>query len=160
MQSIAITRQANQQLEAKLQLGRTYGAHESQEENEWTAYPVRVLPDVRADIFYGRQSEIDKIHNYLGDPSLEKLRTYLVYGRRGIGKTQIALEYAHRHTDRYDAVFWVSMTTLENVSWGRLIMFDRFNVKRAHPFVKASRILQSSLDFQVRKALATSKKIS
>lgn len=71
------------------------------------AFPVRCLPDIRTDHFFGREENIQRIHKFLGNQEEEKLRTYLIYGRRGVGKTQIALEYAQRFQSKFDAVFWV-----------------------------------------------------
>jgi hypothetical protein len=108
IQQTTLYSKANQDLETKLLLSRNYGFHTSHIANEYTAFPVQRLPDIWAQFFYGREAQIDKINEYLGRPELERLRTYLIYGRRGIGKTQIALEYARRYNSKFDAVFWVS----------------------------------------------------
>jgi Cdc6-like AAA superfamily ATPase len=50
-------------------------------------------------------------------------KSSLLYGMGGIGKTQIALEYAHRYVSSYSAIFWVDAkdsTTLQ--SCGRQIV--------------------------------------
>lgn len=71
------------------------------------AFPLDNLPDIRTEHFYGRESSIEHIHTHLGNQTDEKLRTYLIYGLRGVGKTQIALEFARRYKSKFDAVFWV-----------------------------------------------------
>jgi AAA ATPase domain len=73
-----------------------------------TAFPVDNLPNIRTDQFFGREASIERIDKHLGDWADERLRTYLIYGRRGVGKTQIALEYARRYKSKFDAVFWAS----------------------------------------------------
>lgn len=35
------------------------------------------------------------------------LKTFALYGMGGVGKTQIALQYAHEHKEEYDAVLWI-----------------------------------------------------
>ena len=66
---------------------------------------------VRRKLSSGREKEIDKIHDWLGQTEASRVRSYLIYGRRGIGKTQIALEYARRHKVNYDAIFWIQCET-------------------------------------------------
>ncbi|RMZ87885.1 hypothetical protein DV736_g4887, partial [Chaetothyriales sp. CBS 134916] len=78
---------------------------------EKAIFPVDNLPKFRSDVFIGRQEDITKIHEELGDREPGKIRKYHIYGRRGIGKTQIALEYARRHNRAYDAVFWIQCET-------------------------------------------------
>lgn len=39
------------------------------------------------------------------------LRSYTIYGRRGVGKTDIALEYAHTDPSKFEAIFWVNCET-------------------------------------------------
>ncbi|KIV90279.1 hypothetical protein PV10_07598 [Exophiala mesophila] len=75
------------------------------------AFPLDNLPDIRTEHFYGRESSIEHIHNHLGNQTNEKLRTYLIYGLRGVGKTQIALEFARRYKSKFDAVFWIRCET-------------------------------------------------
>lgn len=79
---------------------------------EKAIFPVVSLPLIfRTDKFTGRDREIEKIHEQLGSADANRLQTYLIYGRRGIGKTQIALEFSHRYRQEYDAIFWIQCET-------------------------------------------------
>jgi hypothetical protein len=60
--------------------------------------------------FLGREDLLRDIEHYFSHPPLEdrvipKVRSLM--GPSGIGKTQIALEYAHRHRENYRSIFWV-----------------------------------------------------
>ena len=65
----------------------------------WGPVPPR-LPD-----FVGRQAWLTGVHSALA----ESRRTVVtVQGMLGIGKTQLAVEYAHRYAREYDLVWWIS----------------------------------------------------
>lgn len=63
--------------------------------------------------FVGRTSVLDSLDRALLPPSDEKqrtsagLRSFSICGMGGIGKTQLALEYAWTRKEKYDAVFWI-----------------------------------------------------
>lgn len=75
-------------------------------------FPCVRLPFMQNDKFFGRESELQKITNHLtprGDVS--ELRTYTIYGRRGVGKSDIALQYAYKNPSDFDAIFWIQCET-------------------------------------------------
>lgn len=78
-------------------------------------FPNRILPFQRNRTFYGRKEELDKILKYLKpkdqDDGVATFRTYTIYGRRGVGKTEIALQFAHVNPGGYDAIFWIQCET-------------------------------------------------
>lgn len=82
---------------------------------EKAAFPLAILPFARNQKFYGREKELKSIDHFLGhsrnNPSL---RTFTLYGRRGVGKTEIAFEYACRNPSNFDAVFWISCDTVRH----------------------------------------------
>lgn len=78
------------------------------EEN--VTFPCTRLPRNKNINFYGRTAELQNIDKFLGHKS-PNLRTYTIYGRRGVGKTDIALEYAHTNPSNFDAIFWVNCET-------------------------------------------------
>lgn len=77
--------------------------------------PLR-LDQFRNPNFGGRADELERIcrvcetNKSVGTPSI-----YALTGIGGIGKTQIALEYAYRYHEHYNAVFWVSAVSQESI---------------------------------------------
>jgi hypothetical protein len=49
----------------------------------------------------------------------------VLYGTGGIGKTQIALEYAYQSEDTFNAIFWIDGTSLETVQRSFLDAINR-----------------------------------
>lgn len=74
-------------------------------------FRVEILPSIQTEISYGREAEIQKIHQYVGTRDIQRLRTCLIYGRRGVGKTQIALEYVRRYREKFDAISRIEFGT-------------------------------------------------
>lgn len=74
-------------------------------------FPVFYIPRDRNSEFFGRAIEMEKINAYLDPKRNSALRTYTIYGRRGVGKTDIALEYAHVNPAGFEAIFWVNCET-------------------------------------------------
>jgi hypothetical protein len=74
-------------------------------------FPISVLPYRRHQKFFGRAAELQQLSNLLDPsntaPTSPGPRTVLIRGLGGVGKTQLALEYAYAHRTRYDAIFWL-----------------------------------------------------
>jgi hypothetical protein len=70
--------------------------------------PCHMLPYGRNPNFFGREKEIESITKTLNKGSSRATREVVLFGIGGVGKTQIALEYAYRQIENgIDAVFWV-----------------------------------------------------
>ena len=56
--------------------------------------------------FTGRAGMLDELHDRLrsGEGTLV---VQALYGLGGVGKTQLAIEYAHRYAADYDLVWWI-----------------------------------------------------
>jgi DNA replication protein DnaC len=81
--------------------------------------------------FVGRVERIKEIHDYLR-PSENtnqsgRKRSIVLCGLGGVGKTQLALEYAHRYKACYGACFWITCDSA---------------VKSAEGFAEIARVLE------------------
>jgi hypothetical protein len=67
--------------------------------SEKAIFPISMLPPLQTDRFTGREKELDNVHAWLGQDratnELPALRNYTIYGRRGIGKTQVRPAISH-----------------------------------------------------------------
>lgn len=62
--------------------------------------------------FHFREEVFEELHTHLmsGRPRNE-YRAAGLHGIGGVGKTQVALEFAHRYSNEYDAIFWINAET-------------------------------------------------
>jgi tetratricopeptide (TPR) repeat protein len=68
--------------------------------------PLWMVPQARNRFFTGRDNVLDALYEYF--TSKQSARPIqALSGTGGIGKTQIAVEYAYRYRNRYGAIFWV-----------------------------------------------------
>jgi hypothetical protein len=66
--------------------------------------------------FTGRNDVLDALRDQLLGSSQAVVLPRALYGYGGVGKTQVALEYAHRYMAEYDIVWWVSAEQPELVN--------------------------------------------
>src|SRR5579883_1962746 len=72
-----------------------------------TLPPVWNVPFPRNPFFTGREAELHALHTQLAGGSTA------ISGLGGVGKTQLAVEYAYRHRQEYQAVLWVRADSVE-----------------------------------------------
>ena len=73
-----------------------------------TQVPIWNIPYRRNLFFTGRETLLTHVHNHLTSSKAAALtQAQAISGLGGIGKTQIALEYAYRYKQEYQAIFWV-----------------------------------------------------
>src|SRR5579883_2397652 len=71
------------------------------------------VPFVRNPFFTGREDTLLHLHALLTCSSDHGafIRSCAVHGLGGVGKTQLAIEYAYRYRYNYEAVLWVQAET-------------------------------------------------
>jgi tetratricopeptide (TPR) repeat protein/transcriptional regulator with XRE-family HTH domain len=72
------------------------------------------LPYRQNPYFTGREDILTQVHAALNTMQSAVLtQTQAISGLGGVGKTQIAVEYAYRYRDEYSAVLWVDASSLD-----------------------------------------------
>ncbi|KAL8976675.1 MAG: hypothetical protein Q9205_007369, partial [Flavoplaca limonia] len=61
-------------------------------------------------LFIGRDDELAHLHEWLS-PSTERRNVVAISGLGGMGKTQLSLQFARQHHQRYSAVFWLNTSS-------------------------------------------------
>jgi tetratricopeptide (TPR) repeat protein len=69
--------------------------------------PIWNVPHQRNPNFTGREQLLENLRASLTSGQATALTQAALHGLGGIGKTQLALEYAYRHAPDYDLVWWV-----------------------------------------------------
>lgn len=76
-------------------------------------FPCVKIPSPR-QCFQGRDEHLKAIKNHLIESEkTNDLRSFAIYGLGGVGKTSLALNFAHycRENKKYDAIFWLNGET-------------------------------------------------
>ena len=84
--------------------------------DDFSVFPVFDCPP-RNPWFVGRENEIADLHERLPRTGQTTIGQGLI-GLGGIGKTQTAIEYAHRYHEEYDAVLWVNAASELDIKAG------------------------------------------
>jgi tetratricopeptide (TPR) repeat protein/transcriptional regulator with XRE-family HTH domain len=78
--------------------------------------PHWLVPLKRNSLFTGREQILEALHTRLGVNQMVALtQPSALHGLSGVGKTQIALEYAYRYALEYSAIFWIGAETAESI---------------------------------------------
>ncbi|MDR2579423.1 MAG: toll/interleukin-1 receptor domain-containing protein [Fibromonadaceae bacterium] len=89
-----------------------------------SSLPFNNLPFIRNKYFTGRDSIFEDICAGFENGNVNS-QTQVITGTGGFGKTQIALEYAYRHANKYDYIWWIQAETEATV----LMSYKNFAVK-------------------------------
>ena len=78
--------------------------------------PYWSVPFPRNLFFTGRKEILEVLHMQLsGNKAVALTQSSALHGLGGVGKTQVALEYAYRYALEYSAVFWIAAETQGNI---------------------------------------------
>ena len=64
------------------------------------------IPYPQNPYFTGRDEELDQIYSFFVASKSNDICSLALVGMGGIGKTQLAIEYAYRYKDQYSAIYW------------------------------------------------------
>ena len=80
-----------------------------------TVFSLEGVP--RVSNFVDRPAEMVQLENVLlpKPGSSERQKIYVVHGLGGIGKTQLAVEFARRHHRQFSSVFWIDGASEDSV---------------------------------------------
>jgi tetratricopeptide (TPR) repeat protein len=102
----------------RLQLAQHHGVEGSaQSTPARERFPITNLPHLRNLRFSGREDLLSRLHGALASPGDSSVRpTQVLHGLGGVGKTQLANEFARRYADDYDVRWWVRAGTQATIA--------------------------------------------
>ncbi len=77
--------------------------------------------------FTDRKDILTALHLFFAERTTET-RIQALYGVEGIGKTELAIEYAKIHYDEYQAIFWLDASSAESLSPYILSLTDQIGI--------------------------------
>ncbi|KAK6334266.1 hypothetical protein TWF730_003480 [Orbilia blumenaviensis] len=90
------------------------------------------LPFPRNSTFVGRAQELRQAYEFFSESNItEAPRLFALVGTGGIGKTQVALEYAYRHRRDYTSIFWVSAASEHGICTSFIDIIQRIVKEQA-----------------------------
>ncbi|KAK6356082.1 hypothetical protein TWF718_000456 [Orbilia javanica] len=90
------------------------------------------MPFLRNREFVGREGDLRQISNYFTESrSADTPCIFALTGTGGMGKTQIAIEYAYRHHHDYTAIFWISAASEDTIRASFIDMLQRIVKEQA-----------------------------
>ncbi|TMQ97836.1 tetratricopeptide repeat protein [Actinomadura soli] len=76
------------------------------------------LPRPATPVFLGRHDDYQRLEKVLASAGETVVVTQAVYGMGGVGKSELALQYADQARERYEAVWWVTAESPQHVEAG------------------------------------------
>ncbi len=102
-----------------------------------TVPPIWNVPTRNAD-FTGRGSTLERLRNNLAGGGIAIVLAQALYGMGGVGKTQVALEYAHRFKADYDLVWWIPAERTDQISVSLAALARRLDLQVSENVMEAA----------------------
>ena len=85
--------------------------------------------------FVGREAELQLLRDKLtaGETAVIRQPPEALYGLGGVGKTEIAAEYAHRHSSEYEVVWWIRADQEDSIRAALIGLGRQLGLKDFHP---------------------------
>lgn len=87
--------------------------------------PVKHLPLLPNPDFVGREDYLSVLDQAFHES--DKQSVIALRGMDGIGKTEIALQYAYRHFEEYNTIIWLDATSIETLKTDCLRVLQAYN---------------------------------
>ena len=101
----------------------------SADQSEEMKQALWTIPYRRNPIFTGREDLLQQLYEQLHTTRAATLtQPQAISGLGGIGKTQLAIEYAYRHREEYQAVLWVNAASRDTITSSFLELADRLHL--------------------------------
>jgi len=91
--------------------------------------PVWGVPHLRNYKFTGREDYLERVHQTLSSGQGLAALTQAIAGLGGVGKTQVALEYAYRYAPEYERVWWVRAEGAVSLAEGYAALARELNLQ-------------------------------
>ncbi|WP_432991309.1 FxSxx-COOH system tetratricopeptide repeat protein [Dactylosporangium sp. CA-233914] len=105
--------------------------------------PVWNLPQ-RNPAFTGRRDTLEQLRDRLS-ASVTTVVPQALYGLGGVGKTQVAIEYAYRFAADYDLVWWISAEQVSQVRSAMGELAKELNLQEADTLGESVRMVRDAL---------------
>src|SRR5260370_32619023 len=90
-------------------------------------FPLWNVPYPHNPFFIGRDSLLTQLYDILHNAKATAL-TQAISGLGGIGKTQLAVEYAYLNREKYQAILWATATTYETLFTDFVALAERLDL--------------------------------
>ncbi|MBV9710212.1 MAG: toll/interleukin-1 receptor domain-containing protein [Ktedonobacteraceae bacterium] len=90
--------------------------------------PLWTIPYRQNPFFTDRKDILTDLHTSFTSGQSLRIRTQVLSGSDGMGKTMIALAYAYRHRNEYQAILWLNATPSELLSANILTLADQLGI--------------------------------
>jgi tetratricopeptide (TPR) repeat protein len=109
-----------------------------------TIPPVWRVPTRNAS-FTGRNDVLEKLHDQLIGSSTAVVLPVALHGLGGVGKTQVAQEYAHRFMADYDLVWWVPSEQRDLINPSLAELAQHLGVRPADSTAETAELVREAL---------------
>ncbi|MFC7385233.1 FxSxx-COOH system tetratricopeptide repeat protein [Sphaerisporangium rhizosphaerae] len=95
--------------------------------------------------FTGRNAVLERLRDQIVGSSKTVVLPQALFGLGGVGKTQVALEYAHRFMADYDAVWWIAAEHLELINPAFAELAEKLGVRVGDSVAEAAKAAREAL---------------
>ncbi|MFC7567836.1 FxSxx-COOH system tetratricopeptide repeat protein [Actinomadura namibiensis] len=111
---------------------------------------ARTAPDIwnvdrRNAVFTGRGHLLEELRDHLLGTTQRVVLPQALHGLGGVGKTQVALEYAHRFKADYDLVWWVSAQHPDSIRTALARLAERIGLRVGESIADAANAVLEAL---------------